>query len=75
MIYFFIRVTQKLVKDGTERLAGGFCEMCGVDYLDIKAHVLTNQHLQFANNPENYAQLDSLIKPKTISNFLTSQMW
>lgn len=49
--------------------------MCYVDYVDIKVHVVTPQHLHLANSAENYAQLDSLIQTKTVDNFITSQMW
>ncbi|XP_054286151.1 protein chiffon-like isoform X1 [Macrosteles quadrilineatus] len=68
------RMTRKATKDGTERLAHGFCEMCCVEYPDIKTHVLTPRHLKFVNDTENYAELDNLIKCKTIDSFLTSQM-
>lgn len=69
------RVTRKASKDGTERLAGGYCEMCCVDFHDLKAHVVTPQHLKLANSSDYYAQLDLLINAQNFDTFLSSQMW
>jgi len=68
------RVNKKASKDGSERLAGGYCEMCRVDFADLKTHVLTQQHVALANNTDYYAHLDTIIQSKTINAFLNSQM-
>uniref|UniRef100_A0A1B6MBB6 DBF4-type domain-containing protein n=1 Tax=Graphocephala atropunctata TaxID=36148 RepID=A0A1B6MBB6_9HEMI len=72
--YGALRMTRKLSKDGTERLAGGYCELCAVDFPDLKTHVLTPQHLKCANNADYYAQLDNIIQSKTADAFFASQM-
>ncbi|XP_046688208.1 uncharacterized protein LOC124373943 [Homalodisca vitripennis] len=68
------RMTRKLSKDGSERLAAGYCELCCIDFTDLKTHVLTPQHLRCANNADYYAQLDSIIQSKTADAFFASQM-
>lgn len=68
-------MTRKASKDGSERLAGGYCEMCCVDFPDLKSHVNTPEHIKIANDPDYYAQLDNLINTRTVNAFLTQQMW
>lgn len=70
------RIARKLgktVRDDNER--GGYCELCSVDYAELKTHVASAQHIKCASNSEQYAQLDALIRTKGVDSFLASQMW
>ncbi|XP_046606051.1 uncharacterized protein LOC124298292 isoform X1 [Neodiprion virginianus] len=45
----------------TEQLVAGYCEICRIDYRDLKKHVRSDQHLNFVRNDDNFLSLDTLI--------------
>lgn len=52
----------------------GYCEICKVDYQDIRKHCQTDTHKQYSTNDVNYAQLDQRIgaQTATLEAFLNS---
>ena len=40
----------------------GYCENCRVKFADFQQHLRTSQHQQYANNPENFRELDALLQ-------------
>jgi hypothetical protein len=49
-----------------QELKPGYCENCRVKYSDFSDHIETDKHRLFAENDENFKQIDELIK--TIKN-------
>ncbi|XP_048505492.1 uncharacterized protein LOC105692528 isoform X2 [Athalia rosae] len=45
----------------TEQLVAGYCEICRIDYRDLKKHLRSDQHLNFVRNDDNFLSLDTLI--------------
>lgn len=45
----------------------GYCEICKVDYQDLRRHCLTQAHKEYSLNVENYAQLDSRINSQSLN--------
>ncbi|KAE8229477.1 hypothetical protein CF326_g5554 [Tilletia indica] len=39
----------------------GYCENCRLKFDDIEEHMRTKKHQRFANNPDNFAEIDELI--------------
>ncbi|CAD6899908.1 unnamed protein product [Tilletia laevis] len=39
----------------------GYCENCRLKFEDIEEHVRSKKHQRFANNPDNFAEIDELI--------------
>lgn len=71
------RMTRKLgktVRDDNEQHRGGYCELCSVDYAELKTHIASAQHIKCATNSDQYAQLDALIRTKGVDSFLASHM-
>nr|CAH8822006.1 unnamed protein product [Trichobilharzia regenti] len=49
----------------------GYCECCSVNFKSLFEHLHCTEHLQFANNSENYRLLDDVLnKLPTIQEFL-----
>ena len=48
-----------------------FCENCRVSVTDLDEHLATLQHLRYANNCKNFAQLDAVIGDLTLENMLS----
>uniref|UniRef100_A0A1B6DQA9 DBF4-type domain-containing protein n=1 Tax=Clastoptera arizonana TaxID=38151 RepID=A0A1B6DQA9_9HEMI len=70
------KANRKILKDQEEsdKNLSGYCELCHVDYADIKSHIVSVQHKSLATNAEKFAQLDNLIKTKNIESFVATQM-
>ena len=45
----------------TEQLVSGNCELCRLDYQDLSKHVLSDKHVAFVRNDDNFLSLDNLI--------------
>lgn len=45
----------------------GYCEICKVDYQDLRRHCRTDAHKEYSLNADNYASLDNCIKSKTLN--------
>lgn len=45
----------------------GYCEICKVDYQDLRRHCGTDAHRQYSLNAANYAQLDSRINSQSLN--------
>lgn len=45
----------------------GYCEICKVDYPDLKQHCQTDSHREYSMNADNYAQLDSRINSQALT--------
>eukprot|EP01127_Copromyxa_protea_P013402 TRINITY_DN3604_c0_g1_i1.p1 TRINITY_DN3604_c0_g1~~TRINITY_DN3604_c0_g1_i1.p1 ORF type:complete len:311 (-),score=50.60 TRINITY_DN3604_c0_g1_i1:24-956(-) len=43
------------------KCSGGWCEVCKVTYENYSEHVGTSKHKEFAQNPENFAEVDMLL--------------
>lgn len=52
----------------------GYCEICKVDYKDLRKHCQTDAHRQYSTDHRNYAQLDERINTQsvTVEAFLKS---
>lgn len=45
----------------------GYCEICRVDYQDLRRHCKTDSHTKYSMNAENYAELDSRINAQAVT--------
>lgn len=45
-----------------QELKPGYCENCRVKYSDFSEHIETDKHRDFAENDDNFKQIDELIK-------------
>lgn len=45
----------------------GYCEICRVDYQDLKLHCKADSHQKYSMNAENYADLDSRINAHALT--------
>ncbi|KAK3930587.1 Protein chiffon [Frankliniella fusca] len=45
----------------------GYCEICKVDYQDLRRHCQTQAHKEYALNVDNYAQLDCRINSQSLN--------
>ncbi|XP_059475344.1 protein chiffon [Neocloeon triangulifer] len=56
-----------------EVLYPGYCEICEVDYVDLKQHLLSSTHITYTEDLSNYEDLDNLIKQSsTVEELLKS---
>jgi len=48
-----------------EVLYPGYCEICEVDYVDLKQHLNSSTHIKYTEDSSNYEALDILINQST----------
>ncbi|XP_065342274.1 uncharacterized protein LOC135941005 isoform X1 [Cloeon dipterum] len=53
-----------------EVLYPGYCEICEIDYVDLKQHVISSTHVKFTEDSTNYEDLDNLIKYSTVEDLV-----
>lgn len=57
-----------------EVLYPGHCEICEVNYVDLKQHLNSSTHLKFTEDSSHYEDLDDLIKQtSTVEDFLKAR--
>jgi len=44
-----------------KKKSSGFCEICNVNYPELEQHLLTEQHIKFVTDSNNWKELDSVI--------------
>ena len=47
----------------------GYCECCKVKFTNLNNHLKSKENTEFANNPENYKELDEIIKKKPFEKY------
>lgn len=59
---FLIRKKTHTKEKSRQIQGGGYCECCRTHYKDLAVHTATKKHMNFENDPRNYATLDSIIR-------------
>ena len=67
LVYIFRGKKDKSRPGRGEQCDKGYCELCCINYNNLKHHLQSASHIAFTTNDENYAALDKLINGTTLS--------